>query len=284
MGLSFEEYGKLIELTPYPRPQPLQSEKEKDEYCGKLLKFLLRERGMIAAFTSTYPKKRALVRAYMNERAALPIPDEILFLQDRLFYTETLERGIVSAADLPEGKLGISLWQGDITRIDADAVVNAANEKLLGCFLPGHNCIDNVIHSFAGMQVRRDCAKIMAQQGQDEEVGDVKVTRAYNLPSKYIFHTVGPVVGRELEESQIAQLRSSYISCLNLAEEMKLRSIAFCCISTGVFNFPRAEAAEIAAGAAVGWKLHHPDSRLKVIFNTFLDEDTALYRNILKMI
>ncbi len=282
MGLSFAEYKTLIDLTPYPRPARI-GEAEKTEACDRLLKFLLRERGMIAAFSATYDKKRALVRAYMNERQTLPIPQEILDLQDALFWTETVERGIVDTDALKEVKYGIALWQGDITRLGADGIVNAANSRLLGCFIPGHNCIDNVIHSNAGMQLRRDCARIMAQQGQSEEVGEAKLTRAYNLPCKYVLHTVGPMIGREVQREQRAQLRSCYLSCLDLAQEAGLRSLAFCCISTGVFNFPQAEAAEIAAGAVVNWKLHHPESGLKVIFNTFKEEDTNIYRSIMNM-
>lgn len=284
MGLPFEEYKNFIDLSPYPRPRTIDSIEERSDICDKILKLLLRERGLIAAFSSTYERKRTLIRNYMNERAALPIPQDVLEMQDRLFWTETLERGIVDVEEIPEIKYGISLWRGDITRMNADGIVNAANKTLLGCFLAGHHCIDNAIHSGAGMQLRRDCARIMAQQGQAEDVGDAKVTRAYNLPSRYVLHTVGPIVGREVTEEQKAQLRSCYVSCLNLAEEMGLNSLAFCGISTGVFNFPHAEAAEIAAGAVVNWKLHNPQSKMKVIFNTYLEEDSVIYNNILKMI
>ncbi len=283
MGLSFDEYKHLIDLTPYPRPALLETEEEKSEACGKLLKFLLRERGLIAAFSATYERKRQLVRCYMNERAAMPIPPEILKTQDSLFWTESVERGIVDIDTLPEAGDGIVLWQGDITRLNADAIVNAANKSLLGCFLPGHHCIDNVIHSYAGMQMRGDCACIMANQGS-EECGEAKLTRAYNLPSKYVMHTVGPMVGREVTDEQRAQLRSCYTSCLNLAAEAGLTSVAFCCIATGVFNFPRAEAAEIAVGSLMNWRLRNPENKLKVIFNTFLNEDTEIYKNILGLI
>lgn len=283
MGLPLEVIRKTVVLTPYPRPVPLE-EGETEEFCDRLLKFLLRERGMIAAFSSTYEKKRTLVRQYMNLRAAHPIPREVLEEQDRLFWTETLARGIVHAEELPELKYGISLWQGDITRLDADGIVNAANKALLGCFVPGHNCIDNATHSFAGMQLRDDCAKLMAALGQEEACGEAMVTRAYNLPSKYVFHTVGPMVGHEVTEKNRAELRSCYNTCLTLSDEMGLKSIAFCCISTGVFNFPRGEAAEIAAGAVISWKLRHPESGLKVIFNTFDAQDTEIYRSILSMI
>ncbi len=284
MGLSLDEYKNLIDLTPFPRPEPFRSEEEKTEACETLLKFLLRERGMIAAFSATYERKRSLVRNYMNERLSLPIPQDLLDIQDRLFWTESIERGIVDVSEFTEYKYGISLWEGDISRLNADAIVNAANSRMLGCFLPGHQCIDNVIHSYAGMQLRRDCARIMAQQGYQEEAGEAKITRAYNLPSKYVLHTVGPMVGREPTRQQSGELRSCYISCLDLAAEMNLKSVAFCCVATGVFNFPHAMAAEIAVGATVNWKMHHPESNIKVIFNTFLPQDTKIYQNILKYI
>ncbi|MCI9504443.1 MAG: protein-ADP-ribose hydrolase [Clostridia bacterium] len=284
MGLSFEECRKILSLSPYPRPEPYRTQAEKTEACDALLKFLLRERGMIAAFSAPYEKKRTLVRRYMNLRAPLPVPEEIAAVQDRLFWTETLERGIVKTEELPANEYGISLWQGDITRLNADAIVNAANRAMLGCFLPGHNCIDNAIHSYAGMQLRGDCSKIISAQGCEDECGDAKLTLAYNLPCKYVLHTAGPMVGSEVSERDRAALRSCYTSCLNLAEEAGLRSVAFCCVSTGVFNFPRAEAAEIAVGAAMNWRLKHGSGKMKIIFDTYLNEDTEIYRNILKLI
>ncbi len=281
--MSIEQYKDFIDLSPYPRPEPLKAG-EKEEACDALLNYLMRERGMIAAFSSGYQKKRTVVRNAMNVRAPLPIPPDILSVQDRLFWTETLERGIVKAEELPYGKLGIAVWQGDICRLDADAIVNAANSSLLGCMIAGHNCIDNVIHSAAGMQLRGDCARIISAIGHEEECGDVKVTRAYNLPSRYVFHTVGPMVGREVTPSERSALRSCYTSCLDLAEELHLNTIAFCCISTGVFNFPNGEAGEIAAGVVVNWKLRHPKSKLKVIFDTYLERDYKIYKSILSMI
>ena len=243
--------------APYSRPELLKNQAEKEEACEELLRFLLRERGMIAAFSASYEKKRRLVREQMNVRPALPVP---------------------------EITNGVSLWEGDITRLNADAIVNAANSALLGCFLPGHNCIDNVIHSAAGMQLRDSCAKIIAQIGREAETGESFITLAYNLPSKYVLHTVGPMVRRELDDAKRQQLRSAYISCMNLAEENGLKSVAFNCISTGVFNFPRSEAAEIAVGAVLNWKLRHPDSSIKVVFDTFLPEDTAIYEGILRFV
>lgn len=272
----------VVDLTPLARPVPL-GENEREQAIDELLKFLLRERGLIAAFSASYARKRELVRRYMNERPPLPVPQEILSLQDRLFWTESLERGIVDVGEFSYSEHGIALYEGDICRLNADAIVNAANKGLLGCFLPGHNCIDNVIHSYAGMQVRGDCAALIAAQGREEEAGSAKLTRAYNLPSRYILHTVGPMVGREVTERDRAALRAAYLSCLDLASEAGIESVAFCCLSTGVFNFPRAEAAEIASGAVLGWKLRHPQCELRIIFNTYLKEDTNIYRNILDM-
>lgn len=280
--MTLRETEQIIDLTPYPRPALLKAE-QKEEACEKLLRFLLRERGMIAAFSATYEKKRTLVRGYMNERAALPVPADILALQDQLFWTESVERGIVKPDTIAFNQHGIGHYQGDIARLSADAIVNAANSALLGCFRAGHNCIDNVIHSAAGMQLRDDCAKLIAAQQSEEPCGDAKITRAYNLPAKYVLHTVGPLVLREVTQADRAALRSCYLSCLDLCEEAGIRSVAFCCIATGVFNFPREEAAEIATGTVLNWKLRRPENKLKVIFNTFLDADAKIYDDILRM-
>ncbi len=278
--MTLREMRSAIDLTPYPRPALLDRE-EKERACDELLQYLLREQGTIAAFSAPYAKKRDLIRRCMNVRRALPVPREILALQDRLFWTETAERGIIEENALTFGTYGIGLWQGDISRLALDGIVNAANSALLGCFVAGHNCIDNVIHSFAGMQLRDDCAKLIAAQDHEEETGEAKITRAYNLPARYVLHTVGPMVAGEPTREDRGALRSCYISCLNLAREMGLKSIAFCCISTGVFNFPRAAAAEIATGAVLNWKMRE-GSDIKVLFNTFLPEDTEIYGNILK--
>ncbi len=279
MGL--DEYRHAIDLTPYPRPA-LLSEEEKSEACDKLLRFLLREKGMIAAFSATYQKKRELIREAMSERPPLPIPPDILALQDSLFWTESVERDIVTPDSLTFGAYDIALWEGDITRLGVDAIVNSGNSSLVGCLIPGHNCIDNLIHSAAGMQLRADCRRIISALGHEEECGNARVTRAYNLPATFVFHTVGPRVGRELKDEHRAELRSCYISCLDLAEELRLKTIAFCCIGTGVFNFPSDAAAEIATGAVINWKLRR-GYPVKVIFNTFNPADTAIYRTILGM-
>ncbi len=281
--MNFEAAAKIIDLTPYPRPA-LFSAEEKKEACDELLKFLLKEAGLIAAFSASFEKKRQLVRGYMNRRMPLPIPPDILPVQDGLFWTESVERGIVSIDDLSPAKGEIYLWEGDIRRLAADAIVNAANGALLGCFQEGHTCIDNVIHSAAGMQLRDDCARLMAARGREVEAGETEITRAYNLPAKYVLHTVGPMVRRTATAEERAALRSCYLTCLDLAEEAKLNSVAFCCVATGVFSFPREEAAEIAVGSVARWKMRNPSSKMKVVFNTFLPEDTKTYSNILKIL
>ena len=209
-----------------------------------------------------------------------PVTPRFLEIQDRLFRAETLERGVVNISSF-EYQEGIALWQGDITRLDADAIVNAANNSLLGCFIPHHKCIDNVIHSCAGVQVRLDCSKIMGAQGEPEPSGCAKITRAYNLPSKYILHTVGPMVGVRVTDEDRRVLRNCYISCLNLAREMGLHTVAFCCISTGIFGFPSDEAAAIAVGAVKNWLLDSGYD-MRVVFDVFLDKDLAIYRDVLK--
>lgn len=283
MILSLKDYKDSIPLTPYEHPTGFISKERRGELCDVLLKFLLRERGMIAAFNTPYESKRQVIRAYMNERMPNPIPSKILAAQDELFWHETLMRGIVNVQTLsPSDKCFV--WQGDITRLNADAIVNAANSDLLGCFMPLHSCIDNIIHSRAGMQLRKDCAVIMGLQGDSEAEGYVKVTRAYNLPSKYVFHTVGPMVTKTVTPGDRSKLKSCYISCLNTAQEMGLKSIAFCCISTGVFNFPKGEAAEIAVGTVKSWQLRHPESELRVIFDVYTDEDAKVYNNIFRFL
>ena len=278
-----KEYLGAIDLSPYPRPAVIEGA-ERDEALDTLLKFLMRERGLIAAYSASYEKKLALVRAKMNSRPPIPVPQDILAMQDRIFWTETLGKGIVRAEDLTFGKYDLALWEGDITRLGLDAIVNAANRELLGCFLEGHRCIDNAIHSAAGMQLRADCNRIVSAAGHEEENGSACITRGYNLPSSYVIHTVGPMVGRTVTEEDRADLSGCYTSVLDLCEEMDLHSVAFCCVATGVFNFPADEAAEIATGTVLRWKLRHADYPLRVVFNTFRPRDTAIYRSILSML
>ena len=225
---------------------------------------------------------RRLLRALMNIRPPLPLDPDFLRLQDALLSAEREERGVVEAAALPEvpGRPGIALWQGDITRLRADAVVNAANSTLLGCFHPCHGCIDNAIHSAAGLQLRDACARLMEAQGHPEPAGGAKLTGGCNLPARHVLHTVGPIISGPLTNADRAALASCYTACLSLAAEHGLHSVAFCCISTGEFRFPRGEAAGIAVDTVTRF-LSRPTSIRKVIFNVFQDADAALYRALL---
>ena len=278
--LTLNQYREIIDLRYQSRKREILSEEEKSTICDEMLGILLEERNEIAAFSYPYKVKRDLIWGFLNQRLPNPVTPRFLEIQDRLFSSETEERGVVDT-DTFEYKDQIALWQGDITRLNADAVVNAANNSLLGCFIPHHKCIDNVIHSRAGVQVRLDCSKIMGAQGEAEPSGCAKITLAYNLPSKYIIHTVGPMVSLHVTEDNERVLRNCYLSCLNLAREMKLKSIAFCCISTGIFGFPGEDAAAIAVGAVKNWLLEsgYP---ISVVFNVFLDKDLEIYRDVLK--
>ncbi len=278
--LTLREYKDIIDLDYKPRKREILSESEKSAICDEMLGTLLEERNEIAAFSYPYKIKRDLIWGYLNERLPNPVSERFLEIQDRLFGSETEENGVVDA-DGFEYKDNIALWQGDITRLKVDAVVNAANNSLLGCFIPHHKCIDNVIHSRAGVQVRLDCSKIMGAQGEPEPAGCAKITLAYNLPSKYIIHTVGPMVGLRVTENDRRILRNCYLSCLNLAKEMNLKSIAFCCISTGIFSFPNDEAAAVAVGAVKNWLLETKYD-MRVVFDVFLDKDLEIYKDVLK--
>ena len=225
--------------------------------------------------------RRYFLRCLMNVREPRALPPRFLEAQDALLSAEREERGVVHVADLPAvpGEPRLVLWQGDITRLDADAIVNAANSALLGCFRPGHNCIDNVIHSAAGLQLREECAALMRAQGHEEPTGGAKLTGGYNLPARHVLHTVGPIINGPLTDEDREKLASCYRACLALAEEKGLRSVAFCCISTGVFRFPKEEAARIAV-AAVREALE-TSAIERVIFCVHGDENLRIYQKLL---
>ncbi|MCD7771935.1 MAG: protein-ADP-ribose hydrolase [Oscillospiraceae bacterium] len=226
-----------------------------------------------------YSQKR-LLRALFNVRLPKPISDEFLKIQDEYLQEETYRKGITDIADLTPVQDDIYLWQGDITTLKCGAIVNAANSRLLGCFGPNHECIDNAIHTYSGIQLRLKCNEIMQKQGHEEETGRAKITSAYNLPSQYVIHTVGPIVGWRLTERDKKLLAQSYRSCLELADKNSVGSIAFCCISTGEFHFPNDKAAEIALRAVLGYK-KETHSEIKVIFNVFKDADLEIYEKLL---
>ncbi len=224
-----------------------------------------------------------LLRSLFNVRPPYPASADFLRIQDEYLTEMIQERGIVEAEDLQRTKnnANISLWQGDITTLRCDAIVNAANSALLGCWQPCHSCIDNMIHSLSGVQLRIRCSEIMEAQGHEEETGNAKITPAYNLPCKYVLHTVGPIILGPLRRTDCDLLAGCYRSCLELAAENGVQSIAFCCISTGVFHFPQEKAAEIAVEEVRDF-LKTDSSIRQVIFNVFTDKDLAIYRRLLE--
>ena len=228
--------------------------------------------------------QKQLLRALMNVRPPRAVPQRFLAVQDAYLKEEAERRGVVELSTLQpaivENGAELYLWQGDITRLACDAIVNAANSGMTGCYVPNHTCIDNCIHTFAGVQLRQECARLMAQQEHEEPTGQAKITPAYNLPCKYVLHTVGPIVSGRLTQTACAQLASCYRACLALAAEQGLESVAFCCISTGVFGFPNDRAAEIAVQTVRGF-LQTETSVKKVIFNVFKDLDKELYTKLL---
>lgn len=228
-----------------------------------------------------FEEQRALLRALMNVRMAKGINGEFIKVQNEYLQDETKRKGIVDIDDLEPIKNGIYLWQGDITTLRCDAIVNAANSGMTGCYVPNHRCIDNCIHSFAGIQLRLECDEIMTKQGHGEPTGEAKITNSYNLPCKYIIHTVGPIINGKLTSEDCDLLESCYKSCLELASKNNLESIAFCCISTGEFHFPNDKAAQIAVKTVEEF-MKKETSLKKVIFNVFKDMDKEIYRKLLK--
>ena len=225
-------------------------------------------------------EEKQLLRALFNVRLPLPAGDDFLRVQDAYLQEEIAQKGITSTDDLEPIKPDIYLWQGDITTLKCDAIVNAANSGMTGCYIPNHRCIDNAIHTFSGVELRLACAELMEQQGYPEPTGQAKITPAFNLPCRYVLHTVGPIVTGKLTEKNCELLRSCYRSCLTLADEYKLNSVAFCCISTGEFHFPNDKAAKIAIETVSEYK-KLTNSKIKVIFNVFKNSDYEIYREYL---
>ena len=226
-------------------------------------------------------QQRHLLRSLMNIRLPGKIDQRFLEVQDSYLHAETALKGITELRDLEPVANGVYLWQGDITTLRCDAIVNAANSGMTGCYVPCHGCIDNCIHSNAGIQLRLECAELMIQQGHEEETGKAKITSAYNLPCKYVIHTVGPIIRDQVTEQDKELLSSCYLSCLRLAEQNGIKSIAFCCISTGEFHFPNELAAQIAIQTVQAYK-EQTGSDTEVIFNVFKDIDYKIYRDLLK--
>lgn len=225
-------------------------------------------------------EQRQLLRGLMNVRMPHDISREFLDIQDSYLQEETENKQITDVDTLVPVQNGLYIWQGDITSLRCDAIVNAANSGMTGCYVPNHKCIDNCIHTFAGIQLRLECSELMRKQGYEEPTGKAKLTSAYNLPCRYILHTVGPIISGRVTDRDCELLASCYRSCLELAAEYELESVAFCCISTGEFHFPNDRAAEIAVDTVKKF-LEQKSSVKKVIFNVFKDIDRDIYRKLL---
>ena len=225
-------------------------------------------------------RQKILLRGLMNVRRAYPICADFLRVQDEYLKGETAVKGVTDVADLTPVQPGLYLWQGDITTLKCDAIVNAANSGMTGCYIPNHRCIDNAIHTYAGVELRLACEELMEQQGYPEPTGQAKITPAFNLPCRYVLHTVGPIINERVTKEDEELLASCYRSCLKLAAENSLESVAFCCISTGEFHFPNELAAEIAVQTVKEF-LKKQTSVKKVIFNVFKDLDKAIYEKLL---
>lgn len=241
--------------------------------------------------------KKRILRSLMNIRMPRRMAPSVLAVQDEYLKERNRENGIVQISDIPtiadQGSRhphadSISIWQGDITRLAADAIVNAANSQMLGCFIPMHTCIDNCIHTYAGIQLRAECDRQMrilrSKYGQDYEQPTAvpMLTDAYNLPAKKIIHIVGPIVQYELKPELEKDLADCYLNTLDMCLNKDLKSVAFCCISTGVFRFPNKRAAEIAVQTVNDWMKKHPGSMERVIFNVFKDEDKKYYEELIR--
>lgn len=224
-------------------------------------------------------EQKQLLRSLMNIRMPREATDRFLAIQDEYLQNENASRGITKLSDLKPYKPELYLWRGDITTLECDAIVNAANSGMTGCYQPCHNCIDNCIHTFSGIQLRNYCDSMMQKQGHEEPVGTAKITPSFNLPCKYVIHTVGPIVHGRLREEHCNQLKACYLSCLETANDNRVRSIAFCCISTGVFMFPADKAAEIAVRTVEEYK-KKTGSRIEVIFNVFSEQDERIYEKL----
>ncbi len=247
-----------------------------------LIKVLLSERAEFAhiIIPDEVEQQKVLLRALINVRPPETVSAEFLDIQNAYLQEELTQKTVIKLTDLTPISGQLYLWNGDITTLKVDGIVNAANSQLLGCFYPNHKCIDNAIHTFAGVQLRQECYRLMKEQGHLEKTGEAKITPAYNLPSQYVLHTVGPIVDGRLLSKHEKDLISSYRSCLELADVNGLKSLAFCCISTGEFHFPHKRAAELAV-ATVQEYLKETDSKMKVVFNVFKEEDEKIYKRLL---
>lgn len=274
--MSTDKYLQMI------RQESRDNAMTQEERISYLIRYLINENSELESIDipAEDAERKRLLRSLMNIRPPKTVSKEFLTVQDAYLQDELKGKGIVSLSELSPEQPGIYLWQGDITRLSADAIVNAANSAMLGCFVPCHGCIDNAIHSAAGVQLRLECSRIMEKQQTKEPAGRAKITKAYNLPCRYVLHTVGPIIYGEVTQRDCALLSDCYRSCLEIAAAYRLKSIAFCCISTGEFHFPNKRAAEIAIQTVKDYKKQNQNCP-EVIFNVFKDYDYEIYKQLL---
>jgi O-acetyl-ADP-ribose deacetylase (regulator of RNase III) len=291
--MNLRDYRDTIALQKtWERPHPYETREELGDAIDRVIGFLVDEEAQGRPRPSDSNHPRSLLRSLLNVRPPLGLPGRILNDLDRILWTERLKAGIIWPGDIvpvsqslgcrgPRGDV-LCLWQGDITRLGTGAIVNAANDALLGCFTPLHSCVDNCIHSAAGPRLRDDCARIMAIQREPEAPGKAKITRAYNLPAHFVLHTVGPIVWDGLTAQHREALASCYAACLDLAAGVGgIDTIAFCAISTGVYRFPRAQAAPIAVDTVTQWLDSNPGPFRKIILDVYSQDDHEHYRRLL---
>lgn len=284
--MNWREYADDIELfSSFDRNFESMSEIDKKRCVKVLIYYFSKDNSWkVSRLPDTYSQRREILRGLLNTYPPRKIDQNILNLVHKLLISELKEKNLVNVNNLSEIEKGISIWKGDITTLIADAIVNAANCNLLGCLKPLHECIDNSIHSNAGPMLREDCNKIIEKQGHIEYTGNAKITRGYCLPSRYVIHTVGPMIrSNSPTKEQEKQLISSYKSCLNLANEIdNINNIVFPCISTGVFGYQKEKAAIIAVDTVKDWIKENSNKVSKVVFNVFSNEDEEIYREILE--
>lgn len=278
--IELKDYKNLINLMPQAKSDVILSTLEKEKIVDRLLEIIKLNFSIKMQLPNDYNQKRELLWGLLNQIPPYDFGDEFFELQDKLLSSETNEKQIITINDLKFNE-NIAIFQGDITTLQVDVIVNAGNRQLLGCFVPHHKCIDNIILSCGGFEIRNDLNVIMQKQGHEEPNGNAKITKAYNLPSKYIIHTVGPCIYANVKEKDKQDLANCYISSLELAKEMNLKSIAFCCISTGEFMFPNDIACDIAVDTVKNW-LKENKYDIKVVFNVFKELDRSLYERKLQ--
>jgi O-acetyl-ADP-ribose deacetylase (regulator of RNase III) len=258
----------------------------REKTVSTLVDWLLTEMPEFLSYAQGVPKaykyQRQLLRGLMNLRPSRPLNHDFVVLQDELLQEELIDKQVIDVLTLPSTSYPkIGLFQGDITRLKCDAIVNAANSRMLGCFVPGHNCIDNCIHSAAGLQMREECHQIISRQGHEETVGHAQITKGYNLPCRYVIHTVGPTIEVRPTNQDKNDLENCYISCLDIAVANKIKTIVFPCLSTGEFRYPQKEAASVAVDTVDYYLVGHENAPA-VIFDVFRDEDLKYYSNLLQ--